>query len=93
MGLFGDMGRQFVRLAAAAAAPPRPVFTPTVDPMVRFLGQSLVGRLSVANNLPFDEMWMRFFHLPLRAVALLDSPAGWIALAHHMGVRPSVTVH
>lgn len=93
MALFPESRGVFVRLAAAATVPPAPVFTPTVDPLVRFLGQSLIGRLSAANDVSFDELWMRFFHLPLQAVALLDSPAGWIALAHQMGVRPDMTVH
>lgn len=44
-------------------------------------------------DVSFDEADRRLRALPACALNLLDSPAGWVSLAQHMGLPPHVTVH
>ncbi|MDR6790791.1 hypothetical protein J2Y58_004174 [Sphingomonas sp. BE138] len=52
----------------------------------------LIDLASIA-DVSFAEVDHRLRSLPSHALNLLDSPAGWVSLAQHMGLPPRVTVH
>jgi hypothetical protein len=95
MGLFGFLREAFEppQSGASATVPTLPPSVPIYDPVIRLLAQGFVRGLMANNDVTYDDAWTRLFHLPIHSVALIDSPAGQVALAQQMGLSPRVTVH
>lgn len=96
-GFLRDMFEQLTRPVDEQA--PAPVFVPTLlapatyDPTVRVMAQAFVRDLVTISDVTFEDAWLHLYHFPIHSVPLLDSPAGWIALAQQMGLPPKLTVH
>ncbi len=54
---------------------------------------SFLRRLSASTGLPYDAIKQNFDNLPVYALPMLDSPAGWTVLAAVMGFTYTPTVH
>lgn len=54
---------------------------------------SFIRRVSASTGLPYDVIKQSFDKLPVHALPMLDSPAGWTVLAAVIGISFSPTVH